>query len=114
MLRGEYQHDGSEELASIGTIESVPALLKVLKDHPGYDTNGSTFSGGGLPRSGNDRNGDGGPDDVQPVDPPKPGRMIYICTYAHAVSALRKITGQNLFEYEDWVEWWKKYPKNPR
>ena len=33
MLKGEYQHDGSGELLYIGDLTSVPALLKVLKDH---------------------------------------------------------------------------------
>lgn len=34
MLRGENHHDGSSILESVGTIESVPALLKVLEDNP--------------------------------------------------------------------------------
>ncbi len=34
MLKGEYQHDGSEELYYIGDMSSVPALLQVLKDNP--------------------------------------------------------------------------------
>lgn len=33
MLKGEYQHDGSIELIYIGDLTSVPALLRVLKDH---------------------------------------------------------------------------------
>lgn len=34
LLRGENYHDGSSILESVGTIESVPALLKVLEDNP--------------------------------------------------------------------------------
>lgn len=34
MLKGENHHDGSSILESVGTIESVPALLKVLEDNP--------------------------------------------------------------------------------
>ena len=34
MLKGEYLHDGSIELLSIGDISSVPALLATLKKHP--------------------------------------------------------------------------------
>jgi len=34
MLKGEYLHDGSLELARIGDISSVPALLIVLKKNP--------------------------------------------------------------------------------
>ena len=38
--------------------------------------------------------------------PSKGGGMI--CTKAHAISALRKITGQNLGDQaEDWEGWWK-------
>lgn len=34
MMRGEYLHDGALELASVGDIDSVPALLVVLKEKP--------------------------------------------------------------------------------
>jgi len=34
LLKGENHHDGSSILESVGTIESVPALLKVLEDNP--------------------------------------------------------------------------------
>lgn len=34
MMRGEYLHDGAMELASLGDIDSVPALLVVLKENP--------------------------------------------------------------------------------
>ena len=78
MLKGEYQHDGSGELLYIGTIESVPALLKVLEDNPPNETNGKKF---------------------------------YICTYAHAISALKKITGQSFVDFQDWKNWWEKYQK---
>lgn len=39
MLDGEYLHDGAGELKYIGDINSVPALLVVLKKHP-PDSNG--------------------------------------------------------------------------
>ena len=34
MLNGEYLHDGASELKYIGDINSVPALLVVLKKNP--------------------------------------------------------------------------------
>lgn len=34
MLKGENHHDGASILESVGTIESVPALLKVIEDNP--------------------------------------------------------------------------------
>lgn len=34
MLKGENHHDGSSILESVGTLESVPALLRVLEDNP--------------------------------------------------------------------------------
>ncbi|MEZ5424563.1 MAG: hypothetical protein R2682_15890 [Pyrinomonadaceae bacterium] len=34
MLKGENHHDGALTLEFVGTIESVPALLKVLEDNP--------------------------------------------------------------------------------
>lgn len=79
ILKGEYQHDGSGELLYIGTIESVPALLKVLQNNPPNETNGKKF---------------------------------YICTYAHAISALRKITEQNFVDYQDWKNWWELHQKD--
>jgi hypothetical protein len=33
LLKGSHQHDGARELLYIGTIKSVPALLKVLGDN---------------------------------------------------------------------------------
>lgn len=96
----------------IGTIESVPALLKVLEKHPP-----STYS-----PCKNDL-------EIPPQPPPliingivvvaapqreNPAKdcspkKIYICTYAHAISALRKITGQNFVDYEDWKKWWNEH-----
>ncbi len=78
MLKGEYLHDGSSQLLYIGTIKSVPALLKVLELTPVHETD---------------------------------GKKSYICTYAHAVSALRKITGQNFVDYQDWKTWWESFNK---
>lgn len=40
MMKGEYLHDGSLELAFVGDIESVPALLVVLKEYPPDKTGG--------------------------------------------------------------------------
>jgi hypothetical protein len=34
MLKGENHHDGSLTLTHIGDLESVPALIRVLKDKP--------------------------------------------------------------------------------
>ena len=77
MLRGEYLHDGSGELSRIGDIDSVPALLVVLKEHP--------------PRKGG----------------------IMICTTAHALIALRDLTGADAgITYEAWSDWWNEYKKN--
>ena len=79
MLKGEYLHDGSGELARIGDISSVPALLVVLKKNP----------------------------------PMSNGTMI--CTAAHALQALRKITDANPgIKYEDWSAWWKKYQEEQK
>jgi hypothetical protein len=79
MLKGEYLHDGSGELASIGDINSVPALLVVLKKHP----------------------------------PMSNGSMV--CTTAHAVSALKKLTGADVgYKYEDWNAWWGKYQEEQK
>lgn len=99
MLKGEYQHDGSGELMYIGTMESVPALLKVLKDHPPYE-----------PKP-----------EIPPPPPlsgqaaaPEPQRIV-VCTYAHAVQALVKITGQKLTSYDKWLAWWEQYKsKQPK
>jgi hypothetical protein len=76
MLKGEYLHDGSGELLYVGTINSVPALLKALELTPVRETD---------------------------------GKKSYVCTYAHAVSALRRITGQKLIDYQDWKNWWENY-----
>ncbi len=79
MLKGEYLHDGAGELADIGDISSVPALLVVLKKNP----------------------------------PMANGSMI--CTTAHALQALRKITGANPgIKYEDWSAWWEKYQEEQK
>ncbi|HXM36114.1 MAG TPA: hypothetical protein VN920_13060 [Pyrinomonadaceae bacterium] len=40
------------------------------------------------------------------------GSKSYICTYAHASAALRKITGYNAGSYEEWVAWWEEYRKS--
>jgi hypothetical protein len=39
-------------------------------------------------------------------------KKSYICTYAHAAMALRKITRQKFFDYEDWKNWWSEQPKS--
>lgn len=96
MLKGEYQHDGSGDLLYIGTIESVPALLQVLKDHPPWIREIEP-----LPPP------IGGPKPVAP----KPQKIV-ICTYAHAAAALRKITGQNFEDYDEWRAWWEMYKAN--
>lgn len=99
MLKGEYQHDGSIELRCIGTIESVPALLKVLENNPPriiYLPKDREKAAKGDKKALNDR------------EP----RKSYICTYSHAVSALHKITGQNFIDYDDWKKWWEDYQKN--
>lgn len=76
MMRGEYLHDGSSILESVGDIESVPALLVVLEKHP----------------------------------PSSKGTMV--CTTAHALSALQKLTGANPgITHEAWSHWWKRYKK---
>lgn len=108
LLRGEYHHDGSAELMYIGTMDSVPALLTVLQRHPGNDPN-NPYLGGDTPPWRGYHPG-------ETADHPEPEkrerRMIYICTYIHAVDALRKITGQDLSEYEDWASWWESYQKS--
>jgi hypothetical protein len=40
------------------------------------------------------------------------GRRSYICTYAHAVAALEKITGYEAVTYEEWSAWWENYQKS--
>lgn len=49
--------------------------------------------------------------DNAPKDCPG-GRCAYICTYAHAVAALKKITGHKAVAYEDWAAWWEEYQKS--
>ena len=76
MMRGEYLHDGSSILESVGDIESVPALLVVLEKYPPYPN----------------------------------GTMV--CTSAHALSALRKLTGANPgITHEAWSAWWETHKK---
>jgi hypothetical protein len=73
MLKGEYLHDGAIDLQGIGDLDSVPALLMVLKEYP----------------------------------PSKNGGMI--CTAAHAVDALKTITGADPgITFEAWNKWWMK------
>lgn len=76
ILKGIDQHGGSINLIEIGTIESIPALLKVLEDNPPFERN---------------------------------GKKSYICTFSHAVSALRKITKREFSELHDWKSWWETY-----
>ena len=74
MLQGEYLHDGALELEHIGDINSVPALLVVLKKNP--------------PRA----------------------KGVMVCTTAHALITLRKITGADAgVTYEDWSAWWEAH-----
>lgn len=110
LLRGEYQHDGSSVLESIGTMDSVPALLYVLEKHPGYDMNAAPRSA----ESGSAAFYHPGEEakTPQPTAEKRERKMGYICTYLHAVNALQKITGQDLSEYEDWVKWWDEYQKS--
>ena len=76
MLKGEYLHDGSLDLYSIGDMSSVPALLVVLKEY-------SPAANGAV-----------------------------VCSAAHALEALRKITGVNPGStYEAWSSWWEKHQK---
>jgi hypothetical protein len=49
--------------------------------------------------------------DNAPKDCPG-GRCTYICTYAHAIAALKKITGHKAVAYEDWIAWWEEYRKS--
>lgn len=105
MLDGGYQHDGAGELFYFGTIESVPALLKVLKDHP--------------PAIEKVEEEENEPEIILPgqirtlsVPPKREPRKLYICTYIHALNALQKITGQTFLEYQDWKNWWEVYLKN--
>ena len=43
---------------------------------------------------------------------PKSDSGPVICTYGHAVGALRKITGHIATSYEDWRAWWDLYQKS--
>jgi hypothetical protein len=71
ILAGKFLHDDIGALIHVGTIELVPALLRVL-DYYNLDANCSM-----------------------------------ICTRAHALTALYKITGQHLGStYEAWSAWW--------
>ena len=115
MLQGKYQHDGSGELMYIGTIESMPALLKVLEDHPPniYQPCGEKIGVKIAPPPPLKNNSLAS--SPQQNEVPKPDcspKKIYICTYAHAISALRKITGQNFVDYQDWKNWWENYQKD--
>jgi hypothetical protein len=110
MLQGKYQHDGSGELAYIGRIESVPALLKVLEDNPPHIyhpcAGKNEIEIPPPPPFGNIS------PPAPPVEVPKPDclpKKNYICTYAHAIAALMKITGQKFIDYEIWKSWWEKY-----
>lgn len=77
MMRGEYLHDGPSELIEVGDIDSVPAILVVLKENP-------------LSRNG-----------------------TMVCTRAHALSALRQITGVYPGATDEaWLGWWAEYKKN--
>ena len=43
-------------------------------------------------------------------NPPKHGMLL--CTFEHAVVALRKITKHDAgFDYERWKAWWEQYRK---
>jgi len=105
MLQGSYLHDGSGELMYIGTIESVPALLKVLETYPPIveiieDEPPEVKKSGEI---------------ITLSETPKvkrEPRKSYICTYAHAIAALQKITQQKFIDYEDWKNWWAEYLKN--
>lgn len=78
-MRGEYLHDGPSELRHVGDIDSIPALLVVLKENPPYPN----------------------------------GTMV--CTRAHALAALRELTGAYPGETnEAWFEWWEEYKRNNR
>lgn len=99
MLQGKYQHDGSGELLYIGTMQSVPALLKVLEDNPPTIVPVIKVI-----------SSEEGVDSIA-VQQPAPKKM-YICTYAHALTTLRKITGQNFVELQEWKIWWQEYLQN--
>jgi len=49
--------------------------------------------------------------DNAPKDCPG-GRCTYVCTYAHAVAALEKITGHKAVHYQDWAAWWGEHQKS--
>lgn len=77
MMKGEYLHDGPGELIQVGDIDSVPAILVVLKKNP-LSPNGTM-----------------------------------VCTRAHALSALRQITGAYPGATDEaWIVWWAEYKKN--
>lgn len=77
MMKGEYLHDGAVDLAYVGDIESVPALLRVLKEYPASPNGGMA------------------------------------CPSAHALDALRKITGADPgFTHKAWSDWWNNYKKH--
>lgn len=114
ILQGKYQHDGSGELIYIGTITSVPALLKVLEAHPPHTYNPCAGIAMEIPPPPLWRMSTMPPVTDLPTktEKPKPdctAKKSYICTYSHAVTALIKITGQNFVDYQDWKNWWKKY-----
>ena len=124
LLRGEYQHDGSGELIYIGTFLSVPALLKVLENNPPQIFNPCDWASviesplapvnNPLPPPQLNNTPLSLPVPYSPpkVEEPKQDcspHKSYICTYAHAVTALRKIPGQNFVDYQDWKNWWEKY-----
>jgi hypothetical protein len=39
-------------------------------------------------------------------------RCFYVCTYAHAVAALQRITGHKAVAYDDWAAWWDEHRKS--
>ena len=77
MMRGEFLHDGPSELINVGDVDSVPAILVVLKKNPPYPN----------------------------------GTMV--CTRAHALQALKQITGADPgLTNEAWFAWWEDYKRN--
>jgi predicted DNA-binding WGR domain protein len=40
------------------------------------------------------------------------GRRMYICTHAHAVAALTRITGEKFEGYLEWSAWWTEYRRS--
>lgn len=53
--------------------------------------------------------------DNPPIERPD-GRLSYVCTTVHAISALVKVTGHSgPRNYEEWSAWWGQYQReNPR